>query len=58
MDCVMASPGGAVRLVVLALMLTASCVGSVDGQVDDEDVPWLLSSYFIQLDEDDDAPAC
>jgi hypothetical protein len=35
--------------------LATGCAGSVDGQVDDESVPWLLSGFFYQLDENKDA---
>jgi hypothetical protein len=43
---------GTVAFVVAFL---AGCPGSVTGQVDDEDVPALLSAFFIQLDETDGA---
>lgn len=45
-------PAAAVLAVVVAA--TGACPGGVEGQVDDEDVPAMMSAYFIQRDEVDD----
>ncbi len=36
-----------------SLCVAGGCVGGVEGKVDDESVPTLLSGFFIQLDEQD-----